>query len=183
MKGEYEMPVFEYTGGLQFYTIPANVSAVRIRAEGAQGGNFLNPFRSGGRGASIQGEFPVTPGETLTILVGGAGIDNDVSGAGGGGGSFVWRGNGFGDLNESTLLIAAGGGGGAGSSPPFGPGGPGLTSQNGGMGASGEGPDSGSGGGGGTAATGGIGGAGGGGMSGGNGGNGFGAGGGGGSSW
>lgn len=177
------MPVFEFTGDLQFFTVPLDVCAVRIRAEGAQGGSFIgNPLTPGGLGATIQGDFPVTPEETLTILVGGMGVDNNASAAGGGGGSFVWRGNGFGALNESTLLIAAGGGGGADNSTVFGQGGPGLTSQNGGMGNPGEFQFSGLGGAGGTATTGGAGGAAGFGneSDGGFGGNGFGAGGGGG---
>ncbi|MED3576119.1 HYR domain-containing protein [Cytobacillus praedii] len=108
------MATFNFTGILQTFIVPANVCSVTIRAEGAQGGNFTGtPFVSGGLGASIQGDFSVTPGETLSILVGGAGVNNDTSGAGGGGGSFVWRGNGFGALNSTNLLVAAGGGGGA----------------------------------------------------------------------
>lgn len=174
------MPVFNFTGDLQFFTVPGNVCAVRIRAQGAQGGNYNGEFGfiSGGLGASIHGDFSVAPDETLSILVGGAGIDNDTSGAGGGGGSFVWRGTGFGALNESSLLIAAGGGGGAGSDSILGQGEPGRISQNGGNGKSGAGVAPGLGGTGGTVLTGGVGGFFG--LDGGNGGDGFGAGGGGG---
>src|SRR5581483_11722424 len=67
---------------------------------------------AGGHGASIQGDFAVTAGQQLTVLVGGAG-----GAGGGGGGSFVWKGSGFGALvaNPTTaLLVAAGGGGGGG---------------------------------------------------------------------
>lgn len=119
------MPIYEYTGELQFFTVPSNVCAVRIRAVGARGGNVLN--FTGGLGAEVIGTFPVTPGETLTVLVGGAGIDSNVgNSAGGGGGSFVWRGNGFLDLAANpmgNLLIAAGGGGGGGISGSGGSGG------------------------------------------------------------
>lgn len=154
------MAIFNFTGELQTFTIPENVCAVRIRAEGARGGNYIDETPIlGGLGASIQGDFLVIPGETLSILVGGAGIDNTLSGAGGGGGSFVWKGIGFGPfgafLNSSTLLIAAGGGGGAGDSATVGQGGPGLNTENGGNGSDGVGISNGEGGSGGTAEMGG----------------------------
>jgi hypothetical protein len=106
-------------GSLQTFTVPEGVCNLSIRAIGAVGGTGASNGTIlggvGGAGASIQGEFSVTPGETLSILVGQRGLNGVTeSGGGGGGGSFVWRGNGFAALNLSSLLIAAGGGGGGG---------------------------------------------------------------------
>ncbi|MGG1664091.1 hypothetical protein [Brevibacillus sp. NRS-1366] len=78
---------FSYTGGLQSFTVPPCVASLTIRAIGARGGSSTGPGgESAGRGTAIQGDFPVTPGEELNILVGGAGTDSLF----GGGGSFIW---------------------------------------------------------------------------------------------
>jgi hypothetical protein len=104
---------FNFTGALQTVRVPSFVNRARILAIGAGGGNSFGQVP--GKGASIQGDFPVTPGEILSILVGGRGGNGgSASGGGGGGGSFVWRGSGFAFLSPATLLVAAGGGGGAG---------------------------------------------------------------------
>jgi hypothetical protein len=97
---------FNFTGSIETFTVPQGVTNISIQAFGAQGGNT-----NGGLGASIYGEFIVSPGDQLNIVVGQQGIVNNCGGAnasgGGGGGSFVW------DPNNSSLpLIAAGGGGG-----------------------------------------------------------------------
>lgn len=100
-----------YTGSITSWTVPAGVTQVTIEAKGAKGGNTGNSL-IGGYGAIMKGDFSVTPGESLGIIVGGkggGGGGTNSSGAGGGGGSFVWKGN----LPNATLLIAAGGGGGA----------------------------------------------------------------------
>lgn len=102
---------FVFTGGLQTFAVPPCVTSLTIRAVGARGGDS-GAQGNFGRGASIQGDFPVTSGEILTILVGGAGGDSPLTGAGGGGGSFVWRTTAPASL--ANLLIAAGGGGGGG---------------------------------------------------------------------
>ena len=95
-------------------TVPSRATTARITAIGAQGGNGTGST-TGGLGASLQGDFSVTPGEILTILVGQRGGDGVVeAGGGGGGGSFVWRGMGVAALTLSSLLIAAGAGGGGG---------------------------------------------------------------------
>ncbi len=103
---------FEYSGSLQTWVVPANVTQITLVAKGGQGGYKAGGW-FGGEGAIIQGTFAVSPGETLNILVGEVGgvnyTDNNSTGAGGGGGSFVWTGN----FPSATLLIAAGGGGGA----------------------------------------------------------------------
>ncbi|WP_249366872.1 MULTISPECIES: hypothetical protein [Neobacillus] len=103
---------FTLTGAVVTTTVPAGATTAIIQAIGAQGG-LGNGGTVGGRGASLQGEFAVTPGESLAILPGEMG-GSGSGGGGGGGGSFVWRGSKPSDLTSLTLLIAAGGGGGAG---------------------------------------------------------------------
>ena len=95
---------FNYTGTLQYYTVPVGVTSIRIEARGAQGGSVtVACAATGGLGAQMIGDFAVTPGEVLTILVGGQGQTNGEDG-GGGGGSFVVR-------TGNIPLIVAGGGG------------------------------------------------------------------------
>lgn len=98
---------FNYTGAIVNYTVPPGVTFINITATGAQGGNSSS-FQ-GGKGAVISGNFTVTPGQLLKILVGQQNLTGGANAGGGGGGSFVWD-------NASTALpmIAAGGGGGAG---------------------------------------------------------------------
>lgn len=112
--------IFEYTGELQLFTIPSGVHSITVSAVGARGAPIGGPSsKLGGYGASITGTFTVTPGETLSVLVGGAGGDGPIGlsgmGGGGGGGSFVWRGSDYTSISK-TLLVAAGGGGGSGYS-------------------------------------------------------------------
>lgn len=101
--------VFDYTGSLQYYVVPADVYRVEIEATGAAGGDGGSTNSGvGGHGARMTGSFDVTPGETLVILVGEQGAGAQYVG-GGGGGTFVWRDTG------TELLLVAGGGGGAGA--------------------------------------------------------------------
>lgn len=97
---------FNYTGAVQTYTVPAGVFSVNISAAGAQGGG---EGAGGGFGAIMTGDFAVTPGEVLTIVVGQQGqlqIGGNVqNSSGGGGGSFVYN-------ASNVLFVAAGGGGG-----------------------------------------------------------------------
>ncbi len=94
------------TGGIQYWTVPASGN-YSIEAFGAQGyGSF------GGRGAHIYGEFSLTAGTVLKILVGqqappylsfpATTYDHQY---GGGGGSFVT------DASNNPFVIAGGGGG------------------------------------------------------------------------
>ena len=102
---------FNYTGAIQNWMVPADVYTIRIEASGAQGGSGDAGNYTGGLGAEVAGEFSVTPGETLNIVVGGAGQNGISSVAGGGGGgSFAYRGS----IGDTGLLIAAGGGGAGG---------------------------------------------------------------------
>lgn len=115
--------VFSYTGALQTYTV-ATTGHYEIVAFGAQGGDMPGNG-PGGLGAQIGGDFLLTAGTTLNIVVGGVGGLR----SGGGGGSFIYT-------LANDLLIAAGGGGGAG---PGAGGGGGLDTTSGGGGSGGAG--------------------------------------------
>ncbi len=95
-----------YTGSLASFTVPPGVTSLYIDGSGAQGGSVtVTCAATGGLGARMQGDFAVTPGEVLSIMVGQQGFTNG-SDAGGGGGTFVVRAG-------NVCLLAAGGGGGA----------------------------------------------------------------------
>lgn len=107
---------FNYTGAIQSFTVPGGVTTLHIDARGAQGGGSNGG--AGGLGARMTGDFAVTPGQVLSIVVGEQGLlqqgGNAQNSSGGGGGTFVYSAG-------PTLLVAAGGGGGkcnySGSSP------------------------------------------------------------------
>lgn len=114
-------------GTILNWTVPYT-GLYRIETRGAKGGH------NGGNGAIMRGDFDLSKGEVIKILVGHMGTSyitgSSAIGAGGGGGSFVAKSN-------NTPLIVAGGGGGTGHS---GTGSSeadinGTTSQNGLMGA------------------------------------------------
>lgn len=96
---------FNATGAVQQFVVPAGVTLVTIDAAGAQGGSGAS-FADGGHGARLVASLPVTPGETLSVVVGVMG-DSSADAAGGGGGSFVYR-----SATTAGLLLAAAGGGG-----------------------------------------------------------------------
>ena len=77
-----QLTTYGYTGAVQYYTVPAGVTAVRIDAVGAGGGS--GDGGPGGDGACMSGTFDVTPGEILTVIVGGQGLQWGNSGGGGG---------------------------------------------------------------------------------------------------
>jgi len=92
------------TGGIQSFTIP-NTGLYQLDVYGASGGNPANyTTRLGGLGSRMRGDFMLTGGDVLQILVGQQG-GNGTGGSGGGGGTYVTCNN--------TIIIAAGGGGGA----------------------------------------------------------------------
>ena len=154
--------VLAFSGRLQTFVVPPFVTHVTIDAAGAQGGRGGPNDQTPGRGARLMASFPVTPGETLHVVVGGAGFNGIFSG-GGGGGSFVYR-----TADASGLLVAAAGGGGGIGGPTAsdgsaaataaageGNGGAGGTGGNGGSG--GAAPNGSGGGGGGLLTDGGVG--------------------------
>jgi len=93
--------------GYQKWTVPATGTYV-IEATGARGGIQPKYPTQFGRGTFMRGEFNLTSGQELTIVVGQAGADNPTydGGTGGGGGTFV-----IADNNNTPLIVAGGGGG------------------------------------------------------------------------
>lgn len=108
---------FTYTGALQTWDIPDDVTSITITAKGAQGGGTV---RAGG--GVVTATIDVTPGDTLDIYVGGSttgptggwpdGGNGDSSpgsdGFGGGGSTRVIP---AGGALSAALVVAAGGGG------------------------------------------------------------------------
>ena len=92
------------TRGIQEWTAPEN-GKYTIEVWGAEGGNHR--YGTGGYGARMKGDFDLTKGTVLKILVGQKGSDGS-SWAAGGGGTFVAKSN-------NTPLIVAGGGGSIGN--------------------------------------------------------------------
>jgi hypothetical protein len=129
--------LFSFTGEVQEFIVPADVTSITVYASGARGGDGWSVDGAGsvkgfgGLGGNVQATLTVTPGETLYIYVGGAGEDATTSpgaggwngggdgggsdagysGGGGGGASDIRRG---GDALTDRILVAAGGGSGSG---------------------------------------------------------------------
>jgi len=91
--------------GYQRWTVPYTATYT-IESWGAQGGN--HNFGPGGLGAHVKGNFALTQGQQLKILVGQKGMDGTMYNVGGGGGTYVAH-------IDNTPLLVAGGGGGAGN--------------------------------------------------------------------
>jgi trimeric autotransporter adhesin len=170
---------FEYTGTAQTFKVPAGVTSIGITATGGSGGAGYGYSGShsapGGLAGRVKATIAVTPGQRLSIFVGGDGSHGGYNGGGiseesygiGGGASDVRQG---GDgLNDRVVVGAGGGGGGSDGSCLYttcgysagGPGGDG-GGHVGAPGANGQGQGAGDGGGGGRRRAGGAGGAGGG---------------------
>jgi hypothetical protein len=64
--------LFDYAGGMQTFKVPLHVTNVTVTASGASGGlaGGSGPSAAGGL---IKATISVVPGESLTIVVGGAG--------------------------------------------------------------------------------------------------------------
>jgi hypothetical protein len=132
---------FTYTPAEQQFIVPAGVSTLHVVAVGARGGNGAGPEAgAGGLAAMATADLPVTPGQTLFVLVGGNGNPGQIpaaalggfNGGGGGGGSGSagcdGAGGGGGETDVRTIsatsldtigslnsrVIVAGGGGGGG---------------------------------------------------------------------
>jgi hypothetical protein len=91
--------------GILYWTVPSTGN-YRISAYGAGGGRSNSWGQRGGYGAYQRGDYALTQGEVLHIVVGQRGQDNSYDG-GGGGGSYVMKSNG------TPMIIGGGGGGGA----------------------------------------------------------------------
>ncbi len=92
-----------YTGAIVNWNVPAGVTAIKIEARGAEGSFNTSSSVQPGKGAIMIGDFTVTSGQTLKILVGQQ--YSSSAGNGGGGGTFVT------DSANNPLIVAGGGGG------------------------------------------------------------------------
>ena len=125
--------IFSYTGADQTYTVPANINSVKIKMWGGGGGGgnlggWSYGFPGGGGGYTTA-DLAVTPGQNLTVMVGGGGLNGSTANTnpsyGGGARScntgtdcrYGGQGGGRSAIRISGVdYITAGGGGGGGSS-------------------------------------------------------------------
>lgn len=116
---------FSHTGADQSFIVPAGVTLLSVKMWGAGGGGpmFSGGTGYGGGGAFSEVTLPVTPGESLTVVVGAGGamggITAGIAAYGGGGATGAQYSGGGGGRSAlrrgSVELVTAGGGGGAGS--------------------------------------------------------------------
>ncbi|MGB8625751.1 MAG: glycine rich domain-containing protein [Candidatus Cybelea sp.] len=149
---------FHFTGTAQSFKAPAGVELINVVALGAGGGPA--PYRGyrklHGRGGRVRAIIPVTPGQTLSVFVGGegsGGIGGESGGTGFNGGAagglypycgrsgykcYGSGGGGASDVRENVQLknriIVAGGGGGGSTCDAIGGGGGGKSGGSGGTG-------------------------------------------------
>ena len=130
---------FTYSGSVQNWTVPAGVTSIMIEAYGAQGESGVGGIVGiGGLGAMASGELSVTPGEVLSIYVGGSDGFNGGGNPGVSGPNTSGHGGGASDVRvapgtvNDRVLVAAGGGGGAGGPQGSCASGPGGNGGNGG---------------------------------------------------
>jgi Glycine rich protein len=113
---------FNATGAAQTFTVPVAVTQITIDAFGAAGGsNALGVL--GGLGGEATGTLAVTPGQVLTVMVGGWGSSTAFNGGGAAGSTpcanaMAGTGGGASDVRTGAAgladrVIVAGGGGGA----------------------------------------------------------------------
>jgi hypothetical protein len=108
---------FSYTGAAQLWQVPADVHHVTLDVRGASGedrafNGDIDKSWPGGRGGESVATVAVTPGEYLTLMVGGTnGFNGGGAGSASGGGASDVRRTPFGLSNR---LVVAGGGGGGG---------------------------------------------------------------------
>jgi gliding motility-associated-like protein len=116
---------YSYTGGVQTFVVPCGVSSINVKAWGAGGsGGGIDTYSGaiGGGGAFIQTTLEVTPGQTLTIIVGGGALgggpclSNSPGGAGGWGNGQIGGARGG---NSGSQGCSGGGGGGGGGTGIF----------------------------------------------------------------
>jgi len=111
--------ILNYTGAMQSWTVPANVTGLKFDLMGASGGHdSYSGSAIVGKGGRIQGNLAVIPNSTLNIYVGGMGGDGTPSGALGG-----YNGGG------NTTFYAYGCGGGGGGATDIRVGGTGLANR------------------------------------------------------
>ena len=131
---------FTEPGTYELFVVPAGITSIYVKAVGAAGSGCYQSY--GGSGAAVTAVVPVSPGEQLSVGVGGVGTSglesglcadgggpggfgggahggtgqvgtNQADGGGGGGGaSVVGPGSALAPPTFATLLVVAGGGGG-----------------------------------------------------------------------
>ena len=121
--GLAQTTTYGYSGGFQYYTVPAGATSIQVVVVGASSGT--NTGVNAIAGAQVTATIPVTPGEQLAVVVGGqpAGYSAGYNGggypgygSGGGGGTDIRRATangGTGDVSggRNALVVAGGGGG------------------------------------------------------------------------
>lgn len=108
-------------GSTTSWTVPAGVNVICFDVLGAAGGGYTAQA-PGGAGAHLTGKLPVTPGDTLTLIVGSGGTVTNSGGYPGSGPATGGKGYGNGGDSVGTplasndgVLVRYGGSGGAGS--------------------------------------------------------------------
>ena len=121
--GLAQTTTYGYSGGFQYYPVPAGATSIHVVVVGASSGT--NTGVNAIAGAQVTATIPVTPGEQLAVVVGGqpAGYSAGYNGggypgygSGGGGGTDIRRATangGTGDVSggRNALVVAGGGGG------------------------------------------------------------------------
>jgi phage minor structural protein len=118
---------FEFTGAVQYFTVPDNVYQIKVTSRGSRGGQDGTTYGGGGYGQLVEANFWVIPGQTYHVYVGGY---DDIHGSGGwpnggasdsnSGGDHGFGGGGatylipeLGSFTDALLVAGAGGGQGA----------------------------------------------------------------------
>ena len=76
--GDMATCTFSFTGGDQAWTVPAGVTSATFDVQGASGGGVAG-FGTGGGGGEAKADLPLTPGATVTLVVGGQGGSQPTS--------------------------------------------------------------------------------------------------------
>ena len=108
---------FDYTGGVQTWTVPPGVTSINVDAYGSAGEQTPSAKSYHSRGGRVQTVMNVTPGQVLYIYVGGQNNFN------GGGARVISSGSRGGDATDIRIggngllnrVLVAGGGGGTGN--------------------------------------------------------------------
>lgn len=133
---------FNFTGGMQTFTVPAGVTKITVIAKGAAASaGYYGDAGTEGKGGMVTTDLQVTPGQVLNIFVGGlpTGSTNEIGGYNGGGSteSYTYGGGGgatdirIGGTALTNRVVVAGGGGAAGYDGTRGGNGGGLIGQTG----------------------------------------------------
>jgi hypothetical protein len=102
---------FDFTGATQTYTVPAGVTELRVDLTGGAGGmNRAVDHEGYNNGAEITGTLAVTPGDVLTVGVGGSADDHPRGGWGMSYNGSSFSGGDAADLQGSPFQAFGGGG-------------------------------------------------------------------------